>query len=204
MGRPKFSLNVLIFIIMLFSAAFLFVSVYLYDFADRSAMNEIYPLGDTGLYIRYATHIDSGLYDGDETWARCLSRGMYGYNQGAWTNGESLIVNEYHRTKYGFMTCDLVKIDLHSFEKELLEKDTILLGESSSGKLLLAKGAVMPNWFTDTNSLYPLYMLTSGRTENLKAGPEAVFLDPENGEMISEGHDKDLFLNERQAYYLGR
>ncbi len=204
MGRPKFSLNVLIFIIMLFSAAFLFVSVYLYDFADRSAVNEIYPLGDTGLYIRYATHIDSGLYDGDETWAQCLSRGMYGYNQGAWTDGDTLYVNEYHTTKYGFMTCDLMKIDLHTFEKKMIEKDTILLGESAGKKLLLAKGTGMPNWFSGTNCLYPLYMLASENTETLKKGPEVIYFDPATEMKTSEGCDKDIFLDERQAYYLGQ
>lgn len=204
MRQTKFSMNAFVLVYILFSAAFLFVSVYLYDFADFSKSNDSYPIEGTDLFVRYADHIPSGIYDGEETYSNCLIEGRYGYNGSAQVSGNQLFINEYHNTKYGFMISDLMCISTDDFRKRCVAEDAYLLGTCKSGELVFVRGTGLANWFVQTNGLYPLYLSSSSPSENLKEGPEVIYLDPVTSEEISAGHDPDALSEKRQNYYLSR
>ncbi len=202
MIRSRFSLNSFLLIVVIFSALFLFVTVILYDMSDRSITNAQYEIEDTGLYVQYTTFKPSGIYAGDDYYSGLLAEGYFGYDWGAAVCGDTLYCNEYHMTRLGFMTSDLVRIDLTTFTKETVLENTMLRGRCADGSLLCFEGVVMPNWFPETDPLYRLYAAADPELRMEEGSAVVCLLDPATGETVYEVRDDRALTDERENYYL--
>ena len=201
MEQPKYSMNAFLITITIFSAILFFITITISKLSDRSVLNLSYPIEDTGYYIRYATHIRSGIYDSNEVICNMMIEGSYGYDWGAAAEGDVLYCNEYHTTTYGLMTCDLVKISLKDFHKDLLMKDTMLRGRCASGELICFEGVVMADWFPDTNPLADLYGFADGQRFESSAATVHV-IDPGDGRDLYSVFDEGALSDERAEFYL--
>ena len=203
MKKTRFTLNSFIFIIMLFSALYLFITVDLYDMSDRSVTRANYPIGDTGYYVRYSSRDESGISLGDDLYSPVILGGYFGYDWGAAICGDWLYCNEYKNTRLGFTSSDLVRIRLSDMTKEVIAENAMLRGRCSDGSLLCYEGVVTANWFPQTNPLYSLYAASDGR---LGSGEGAFVhvLDPSGEKDLELGYDPGALSDEREAYYLER
>ena len=205
MNRTKFSMNAFLLIILLASGLYLFVSVVVYDMAAMNFRNDSYQLEDTGYYVRYITQRTddrSGIYDGDHEWSKKLISGNFGYDWGAAVADDVLYCNEYHTTRMGFLTCDVVKIDLNTFEKEVLYKDTMMKGRCKSGELVCMGEIVGANWFPASNPLYKLYISSNDEMQAENDSAVVRIIDPASGKTVWEKRDDRALTSEREEYYL--
>ncbi len=201
MEQPKYTMNAFLVTVTIFSAILFFITVLISKLSDRSVTNLSYPVGDTGYYIRYATHIKSGIYDSSDVIANMMIEGSYGYDWGASVEGDDLYCNEYRTTTFGLMTCDLVRISLDDFHKETLMKDTMLRGRCASGELVCYRDVLMPGWFPDTDPLSDLYGLCRGKHFD-SSSASVCFIDPKSGNVLFETFDDNALSDERASYYL--
>ncbi len=201
MDDSRFNMNAFLITVMIFSAIVLFVTVTVTNMADTSIDNECYQIEETGYYVRYATLIPSGIYDDPGQEPNLMIAGSYGHDWGVAVYDNVLYANEYHSTKLGYMICDIVKIDLSSFEKEILYHDAMLNGKTQSGELIIYEGTVMPNWFADTNSFASLYEMTSGGQNYRNTAALVKIVDPVTKEILYEKDDLIALTNKRTLYY---
>ena len=198
-------MNAFVLIVILAAALYLFVSVVVFDMAALNFRNDNFPVEDTGLYVRYQvkkTVDESGIYAGDYTGAELKIAGNFGYDWGLAVEGDTLYCNEYSTTRMGFLTCDVVKIDLNTFDKVVLYENTMLKGRCASGELVCMGEIVGANWFPKTNPFYTLY---SSSLEKMKAETDFAIvriIDPENGETVWTYEDSDALAKGREDYYL--
>lgn len=198
-------MNAFLFILLLASALYFFVSVVIYDMAALNFRNDWYPIEGTDLYIRDCvkkTEDESGIYDGPQEWSDRLVPGDFGYDWGAHAEGGTLYINEYHSTKFGFLTCDLVKIDLETYEKTVLYRNTMMIGRSASGELVCMGETVGANWFPKTNPLYRLYGMTQSGLRQEEGSAVVRMIDPLSGKTVFEKRDDGALSSKRQEYYL--
>lgn len=116
-------------------------------------------------------------------------KGTFGFDWGAAVEGNYLYLNEYANSELGTRTCNLVRVDMTTFEKTIVAKDAILRGRCASGELVCLRGYIMPASCPATNSLAKLYSVAS---EHLKAdGRSALvtFIDPVDGNIIYSVRD---------------
>ena len=205
MERGRFTFNAFLLVVALASALYLFISVISYDIVMPYVRNDVYPLEGTEYAIKYVvnrTNDESGLYAGSASWDELLVPGNFGYDWGAVVEGDLLFCNEYHKTKLGFTTCDLVKIDLTTLEKTLIARDTMLLGRCASGELVCMGDTVPADWLPATNPLYDLYRIPAGHMQAETYGALVRFYDPADGSLLREFPDEEALTSERQEYYL--
>lgn len=202
MKKTTFTLNSFMLIIVLFSTLFLFVTVDLYNMSDRSISNSSYPIGDTGYYVQYTTLRPSGIYAGESIFSGLVLEGYYGYDWGAAVCDSVLYCNEYHTTDLGFMTCDLVRIDLDTFAKKTVIGNAMLRGRCADGSLLCYEGVVIPDWFPETNPLYRLYAASDPELRMEEGSAIVCVLDPDSGAMLFRERDDAALTDEREASYL--
>ncbi len=198
-------MNAFLFILLLASALYFFVSVTVYDMAALGFRNDWHPIEGTDLYIRdfvKKTKDESGIYDGDQEWSAKLVPGDFGYDWGAHAEGDTLYINEYHSTRFGFLLCDLVRIDLKTYEKETVYRNTMMTGLSRSGELVCMGETVGANWFPGTNPLYRLYSMTAGGLMQDEGSAVVRMIDPVSGKTVFEKRDENALSAERQEYYL--
>jgi len=204
MDSRKYTMNSFVLTVILFSAIFLFFTVTVSDMADTHVINENYPLEDTGYYIRYTTHIPSGIYDGEGQGAHLLLEGSYGHDWGAYVSGDTLYCNEYHTTTLGYMTTNVVKINLKDFSKEVLYEDCMVRGVIASGELLLYDNVVMPNWFPKSNPLCLMYDI-SGKGDPLDSLEATVVLyDITAAKEVYRKDDTLAQSDKRVEFYLSK
>ncbi len=202
MDRSRFQMNDFLLVLILAAALYLFITVGLTKMADRWIYNETYELEDTGLYIRYTKLMKSGIFDGERTDSKLLLEGDFGHDWGAALEGDILYCNEYHETTMGFMTSDLVRIDLKTFTKEVLLTDTMLRGRCTSGELVCYEGVLMPNWFVDTNPLAKFYSLPSHKPGYEGSSAMVRLIDPQTGETLYQKFDESALTDAGAARYL--
>lgn len=201
MEQAKFSFQAFLITLMIFSGILFFFTVSLSGMSDIRAVNESYRIENTDYYVRYASHIESGIYDSDEADAKLLIKGNYGHDWAAVCEGGFIYCNEYRRSSFGFMTSDVVKISTDGFSKEILFKDTMLNGRNVSGQLILFEGVVMPDWFSDTNPLADLYGFASGKRIYKQKKALVCLYDPSKGKIVYHAEDENALAEERSFYY---
>ena len=201
MYREKFTYNAFVVTFIIFSAILLFFTVSVFDMSDTSIINESYKIEDTNYYVRYTTHIPSGIYDSDEKLANLLIEGKYGYDWAAVHEGDYIYCSEYHSTTFGYMTSDLVKISLKDFSKQIIMKDAMLNGRCASGELICYKGVLMPNWFRNSNPLADIYAIGANSKIYEGNGALVCLLNPTNDEIVYEIEDKDALSENRTEFY---
>lgn len=204
MRQTKFSMNAFLLIVILLSGLYLFISVDVHDMATFVVTNDNYPIGETGYVVRYQqqnSHDASGIYTGELSHDKCMISGSFGHDWGAYLEGHTYYCNEYKKTKLGFMTCDVVKIDLETFEKELVMKDTMLRGTCASGEMICLQGAVLPGWFPKTNPLFRMFCLSSSRIEARQNAAVVHLVDPKTGADVGSVADDNAMTTEREHFY---
>ena len=177
MNRAKFSMNALLLIVIIFSALAFVFTVVLVRMADRTAVNEYFPIEGTDYAIRYSSREPDGLYKGPENTCKLVAEGTFGNDWGACAVGDRVYLNEYTSTDLGVLLCDLVCVDLNTGEKTVLYRDTVLRGRCASGELVCVGGCMLPADFPDVSSLCRLYRLTA--KDAAENGAEVLFLDPQ-------------------------
>ena len=202
MRNPKFSVNALLVVFIVFSAMIFFFIVKLTGMADRSAINEFIPIEGTDFAIRYSSLEPDGIYEGSENVNTLRCRGTFGYDWGSAREGNLLYLNEYHTTDLGFMICDLVCVDLNSFEKQTILKDAILRGTCASGELVCVQDLLLPSNAPETNSLCRMYSLSSARLRAGDGCATVLFLDPKTAEILYLVQDSDPMSDDFSARYL--
>ena len=198
MKKTKFTFNSLLLIVAVFSAIILFVMVTLYDFAVRVSYEEEFPVEGTEYVIRNSNLRPDGLYRQNDL----LCEGTFGYEWGAAKVGNYIYCNEYENTKLGFLTSDLVRIDLDTLEKETVSKNTLLRGKCASGELVCFEGYVDMTWFPETNSLRQLMRVADPDVQPEPQGAIVVFLDPDTGAEEYRVTDPEALTDESAEKYL--
>lgn len=204
MRETKFSMNALVLVVIIFSAITFFVSIRLVDLADRRAVNEFYPVEGTDVAVRYSNLYPNGIYEGDRVNGELKVPGDFGHDWGAAAIGDQLYVNEHTRTDMGMIICQVVRVDLNTFEKEVLWRDTMLRGRCASGELVCLKGFLMPSNFPKTNSLCRLYSESSEDIRTESEGGVVMFVDGESGEILYSVRDDEAQTDVFERRYLER
>ena len=203
MRHTKFSMNALILLVIIFSAIIFFVTIVLVDLAYHPARNEYYRIEGTEYSVRYSSLLPDGIYKGGQTTGVLQLEGRFGYDWGAAAVGDTLYINEYVSTDLGLMLCDLVRVDLNTFEKETLLQDTVLQGTCASGELVCIGGSVMPAAHPETNALCRLYAMSDGEKREAD-GTLILFLDPETAKVVWSVRDDGDPAEDFEAKYLSR
>lgn len=204
MSASRFTVTTLLLIAIIVSALVFFFSVTMVDLAYHPAVNDYYPIEGTDLAIRYSSAKPSGIYRGDKVTGVLKLEGTFGYDWGAELEGEQLYLNEYRTTRFGLMFCDVVRIDLNSFEKELLFQNAVLRGRCASGELVCLDGALLPSVFPKTNALCRLYAMSAPRLSPKDDSAEVIFLDPASGEVLYRVRDESALGDDFASRYLER
>ena len=203
MREPKFSFNAFLLVVLIFTALTLFITVIISHMADRTPVNDFYPIDGTEYMVHYSNLEPDGIYSGTENIHDLLVKGTFGYDWGAAVEGSTLYINEYNASDLGVTLCDLVRVDLNSFRRELLLRDTILRGRCASGELVCVRDTLLPSNRPDTNALCAFYAMTSARLVPGSDRAEVLFLDPQTGEIVFSVRDDDA-LSDFDARYLAR
>ena len=204
MGNAKFTLNALLLVVIIFAAISLFFMVRVVDMADTGAVNDYYSVGDTGISVRYSSQKPNGLYTGSINTGELKLAGNFGYDWGAAYEGNTLFINEYSSTDLGMMLCKLVKVDMTTFEKEVLYKDSMLRGRCASGELVVVSGFMMPSSYPETNSLCKLYSFSSSNVHIDGKTATVLFIDPATGEVVYSVEDSNAMAEDFDARYIER
>ena len=204
MNDTKFTMNALVLVAIIFTAIGFFFTVKLGKIADRSVLNEYYPIEDTGLGVRYGTEQPSGLYRGSSNSRELLLEGTFGYDWGAAAEGDSLWLNEYIGTDLGLMRCRLVRLDLEDFHREEVLEDTVLRGRCPSGELVCLRGCMMEANSPEQNPLCALYCMSVQDLEPDGRNAEVLWLDPETGEVLFRLRDSEAATEVFEERYLSR
>ena len=189
-------MNAFVLVVVIFSALILFVTVKLSGIAGREAINSYYEIEGTPYWIRYSSVLPNGIYNGKDKTSDLLLEGTFGYDWGAVVSGNDLYINEYASSSFGNMYSTVVRVDLDSFEKQVIARDTVIRGRCASGEIVCEKGLILPLNHPDTNRMTRLYSLT-GESRVL-----VTFIDPATGETVyreyiseeQERHFDSLFL----------
>ena len=203
MRKTKFSVNALILLVIIFSAIIFFVTIKLVNLAYHPARNDYYRIEGTEYSVRYSSILPDGIYKGSQTTGVLQLEGRFGYDWGAAAVGDTLYINEYVSTDLGLMLCDLVRVDLNTFEKETLLTNTVLQGTCASGELVCISGSVMPGAHPETNALHRLYIM-SGDEEEAAEGRLILFIDPQTAEIVWSVRDDGDASGDFESRYLAR
>ena len=202
MKNYRKTLNIAVLTMMILSVLYIFITVVIFNVAQNTPTSASYQIEDTGYFVRYTTMKENGIYDDDGPAGKLLLEGQFGYDRGAAAQGNTLYCTEYRSSTLGWMTCDLVKVDLTTFEKKVLMKDAMLYGRCASGELIVMDGVVMANWFPQTNQLCELYRMTAGDKVFSERGAVVCLMDPESGEILWRKQDLNALTEKRMRYYM--
>lgn len=181
MGNAKFNLNAFVLVVILFSSIIFFFTVNLTDLASHSAVNEYHPIEGTDAAVCYRSLEPSGIYVGDRSTGVLKLEGEFGFDWGLAREGNSIYTNEYSRTSLGLILCQVVRIDLSSFEKTVLLPNSVLRGRCASGELVCVNGAMLSACFPRSNSLCRLFSMSAPALNPVSGEAEVVYLDPADG-----------------------
>lgn len=191
-------MNAFVLVVVIFSALILFVAVKLSGIAGREAINSYYEIEGTPYWIRYSSALPNGIYNGKDKTSDLLLEGTFGYDWGAVVSGNYLYINEYTSSSFGNMYSALVRVDLDSFEKQLIAEDTVIRGRCASGEIVCEKGLILPLNHPDTNRMTKLYSITG------KSNVLVMFIDPATGETVYQEYITEEQENQFAALFLER
>ena len=204
MNSTKFTMNAMVLVVTIFTAIGFFFTVKLGKLADRSVLNEYYPIEGTDLGVRYGTEQPSGIYRGGQNSRELLLEGTFGYDWGAWAAADILLLNEYTSTDLGLMHCRVVRVDRAEFRGEVLSGDTVLRGACPSGELVCLRGCLLPVNYPETDPLCALYCLGAGDLRTDGKSAEVLWLDPVTGETLYRLRDPEAATEAFEEKYLLR
>ncbi|MBR1781860.1 MAG: hypothetical protein IJ751_10730 [Oscillospiraceae bacterium] len=176
-----------------------FFTVTMVNLSDRLAVNEYIEIEGTDLAVRYSSLEPNGIYQGSKNMGTLKVEGDFGAEWGTFTAGDCLYINEYTATDLGLMLCSVVKIDLTTFDKQVILPNAILRGRCASGEPVCVTGGMLPSNFPETNSLCRLYNMTVGR-EDITVR----YLDPGTAEVIYSVPDDTALQPDFEGRYLER
>lgn len=185
MREPKFSLNALAGIVLVFTAVALFFSVRVTDVADRSVVNVFEKIPGTALSVRYSAYLPNGLYEGDALTGSLKVPGDFGRDWGCAAVGNVLYINEYRHSDLGVLFCDVVAVDLDGYEKTVAARGAVLRGRRGDGLLVFTETSPAGN-LPEKN---PLCALASLGTGVPPAAVTVILFDPETGAEVSRVRD---------------
>ena len=204
MNDSKFTVHSLLLVFTIMTAIFFFFAVKLADLASHRALNEYYPIEGTDLAIRYSSQKTNGIYRGDRVTGTLMLEGLYGFDWGCAAEGDWLYLNEYRSSELGMRFCRVVRVDMNSFEKEVLLEDAILRGRCASGEIVCLDDCMMPSTFPKTNCLCALYAVAAPQLRPGSEGAKVVFLDPQTARELYSVRDEAALSENFDAIYLDR
>ena len=205
MRQSRFTFQAFLIIIIIFSVMAFFFTIFLSGMADRAwnpHVNDSYEIEGSDLTIRYSDKKGNGIYEGDPVTGVLKVEGSFGHDWGIALVGDHLYLNEYRTSTLGMIFCQLVRIDLNTYEKEVLMRDTILRGKCASGELVCIRNVLMPSVQPKTNELAALYAMTESGIDLKSDGGTVVFIDPEDAKVLYETEDDDVFSDDLTSRYL--
>ena len=205
MRQSKFTFNAFLLIVLIFSVMAFFFTHFLSGMADvawQAAVNDTYEIEGSNLSIRYSDKKPSGLYEGDQVNGELKVEGTFGHDWGVVLEGDHLYLNEYRSSTFGMTYCQLVRINIHTFEKEVLMRDTILRGQCSSGELVCVSNTLLPSMQPKTNELCRLYAMTASGIDPDRDGGTILFLDAVNTTVLYQTEDEEALTDVFEERYL--
>ncbi len=178
MENAKFSMNAFVLILIIFTAITLVFSVTVVNMAFRAPVDKTFPVEGTDVFVRYSSVMDSGIYEGYVSSGILRVKGQFGYEWGAVAEGNTLLINEYIWTDLGIVRCDLVRIDLETYEKTVVMRDAILRGRCQSGEAVCVTGIPLISSVPADNPLWKFYAISAPDVNPTKKGASVVFVDP--------------------------
>ena len=196
-------MTALLVVIMAFSAIGFLFTVQIFNMAGNVPILYNYvPIEGTDLAVKYSTLEPSGIYKGPENTAELILEGDFGYDWGAALIGDTLYINEYRKTTFGLVLCDVIKVDTNTFAQEVLCHNAILRGQCASGELVCVGDTFLPSNVPENNSLCKLYSMTSGKLKT-NGDCQVFFIDPDNGETVYSVTDENaLTVNFKKKYLI--
>ena len=204
MRQSKFTFQAFLIIVLIFSVMAFFFTLFLSGMADKAwnpHVNDSYEIAGTDLTIRYSDKKGNGIFEGDPVNGVLKVEGSFGHDWGIALEGDYLYLNEYRTSTLGMMFCQLVRINLNTYEKEVLMHNTILRGQCTSGELVCVSGAMLPADFPETNPLCRFYRLTE-KNNAPEGGADVMFLDPQTLEAAYSVTVSDPFSPIFEKQYL--
>lgn len=202
MNSPKFNLNALLVIVTVFTAITLFVTVGVVNMRNPFPVNEYHPIKGTKYAVVYSTYKENGIYTGPKNSCTLVLEGSFGAEWGLVTAGDAIYTNEYRMTDLGLVICDLIKVDMDTFNKETLMTDAILRGTCASGEMVCVEGFLMPSNSPATNPLCSLYSMTRSGLDVKQQEAEVLWLDPDTGEILYRKTTPDALSDDFDAIFL--
>jgi len=205
MRQSKFSFEAFLIILLIFSVMAFFFTHFLSGMADKAwspHVNDSYKITGSNLTIRYNDKKGNGIYEGDSTNGVMKVEGSFGHDWGIALEGNYLYLNEYLTSTLGMMFCQLVRIDLGTYEKEVLMRDTVLRGQCTSGELVCVSDILMPSVYPQTNEFCRLYAMTASGPDLLSDAGTVLFIDPTDANVIYETEGTDVLSDDFAALYL--
>ena len=204
MTQSRFTLNALLLVVAIMSALTFVITLILPSMADWSAVNDFYRIEETDYAIVYSDIKPNGIYEGPEQTAVLRVEGTFGHDWGIVLDEPYLYANEYTSTQMGLMHCSLVRIDLRTYEKEIILEDAVLRGRCQTGELVCVAGFLMPSTFPETNSLCRLYAMTASNVDLGRTGMQIVFLDPSTAQAVGAVSGEDVPDEVFEERYINR
>ena len=205
MRQSKFTFQAFLIIVLIFSVLAFFFTHFLSGMADVAwhvAVNDSYEIEGTDLSIRYSDKKPSGIYEGDAVNGVLKVEGTFGHDWGVVLEGDYLYLNEYRTSTFGMTYCQLVRINIHTFEKEILMRDTILRGQCTSGELVCVSDSLLPSLQPKTNELCRLYAMTAPGIDPECDGGMVLFLDAADATVLYQTEDDEALTDAFEGRYL--
>ena len=205
MKQSKFTFHAFLLIVLIFSILLFFFTIFLSGMADRawySVVNDTYEIEGTNLAICYSDKKGNGIYEGNPGNGVLKVKGDFGHDWGIAVEGDYLYLNEYRTSTLGMMFCQLVRININTFEKEVLMKDTVLRGKCASGELVCVSDILMPSVQPKTNALCKLYAMTVGGINPGSDTGSVLFIDSADARILYETEDEEAMSESFAERYL--
>ena len=204
MNQSRFTLNAFLVAVICFSAIIFVVALVVPDVTDSTVTNDFYPIEGTDYAVVYSTKKPNGIYEGYRQTGELRLEGTFGHDWGIVYAEPYLYTNEYTATQLGLAHCNVVRIDLRSFEKEVLYGDAILRGQCASGELAIVTGFLMPSTFPETDSFCSLYAMTDPNIDMGGTTSHVVFVNPESASEVGAADVTDVDDDAFEEHYLAR
>ena len=205
MKQSKFTFHAFLFIVLIFSVMAFFFTHFLSGMAGiawNSWTNDSYEIEGTNLVIRYSDKKGNGIIEGDAINGVMKVEGTFGHDWGIALEGDYLYLNEYRSSTLGLTFCQLVRINIQTFEKEVLMRDTILRGQCASGELVCVSNVLMPASLPKTNALCRFYAMTAGDIDLSSDGGTVLFIDPSDAKILYQTEDEDALSDTFEERFL--
>ena len=185
MKQTKFSINLMLIIVIIFSAIYFFATVKLVSAVSyRVPINEFFRIEGTDYAIKYSSMDPSGIYKGDENTGSLVLEGDFGFDWGLAVEGDTLYVNEVVSTDLGMIINQLDKINLETMEKQVMLENAILRGRCASGELVCIVNYTVPSNHPETNPLCTFYDLSNNFSRSEDSSAKVIFINPKTSETV--------------------